>query len=83
MKPRATSQSFVGSLEPIHKLLAGDKPKVEEAIKIAYLESLTREPTAQEMADAKEILNDTPKPIEGMADLRWAIFNSHEFRFLP
>ena len=73
----------MGSLEPLHGLLSGDQPKVDEAIRLAYLETLTREPTPEEVAEAKVILTDGAKPIDGMADLRWAIFNSHEFRFLP
>jgi regulator of replication initiation timing len=75
--------SRVGTLEPLHTLLAGDSPNIDQAIKIAYLEALTREPTAEEIADARAVLTDGVRPIDGMADLRWAIFNSHEFRFLP
>lgn len=75
--------SRVGSLEPIYSLLAGDRPNVDKAIKNVYMEALTRMPTNDEMADARVILTDGGKPLEAMADLRWAIFNSHEFRFLP
>ena len=75
--------SRVGSLEPLHRLLSGDEPNVEEAVRLAYLEALTREPSTAELADAKALLGVGPNPMEGMADLRWAIFNSHEFRFLP
>jgi hypothetical protein len=35
------------------------------------------------MADAKAIIKDAATPAEGLADLRWALFNSNEFRFIP
>ena len=69
--------SRVGTLEPIHKLLKKDQ---NLAIDWAYQEILTRLPTPDEKADARTIVNNTP---EGMADLRWALLNSTEFRFLP
>ncbi len=75
--------SRVGTLEPLYRLLAGDNPDVDQAIRTAYLETLTRQPSAEELADARFILTDGVEPIDGMSDLRWAIFNSHEFRFLP
>lgn len=73
----------VGSLEPMHAMLSGDKPQIGAAIKRAYLECLTREPDADEFAMAKELLESSETPIQGMGDLRWALLNCHEFRFLP
>lgn len=70
--------SRVGPLEPIHAILEKDPDK---AITYAYLEILTRPPTATEFAEAKAILG--ADPFEGMADLRWALLNSNEFRFIP
>jgi mono/diheme cytochrome c family protein len=69
--------SRVGSLEPLHHLLKKD-PNL--AIDWAYQEILTRLPSKEEKADARAIVNGSPK---GMADLRWALLNSNEFRFLP
>ncbi len=69
--------SRVGTLEPIHRLLKKDQ---NLAIDWAYQEILTRLPTAEEKADARTIVNNSA---EGMADLRWALLNSNEFRFLP
>ena len=69
--------SRVGSLEPLHRLLQKDQ---DLAIDWAYREILTRLPSPEEKADARAIVNDDP---EGMADLRWALLNSNEFRFLP
>jgi mono/diheme cytochrome c family protein len=69
--------SRVGTLEPIHRLLKKDQ---DLAIDWAYQEILTRLPTDEEKADARTIVNNSA---EGMADLRWALLNSNEFRFLP
>ncbi|YCM44550.1 DUF1553 domain-containing protein [Verrucomicrobiaceae bacterium 227] len=69
--------SRVGTLEPLHRLLKKDQ---NLAIDWAYQEILTRLPTSEEKVDARAIVNNDP---EGMADLRWALLNSNEFRFLP
>ena len=69
--------SRVGTLEPIHRLLKKDP---DLAIDWAYREILTRYPTDREKSDARTIVNNSA---EGMADLRWALLNSNEFRFLP
>lgn len=73
----------VGDLEPIHKLLVGEKANLEAAIRLAYREILTREPKAEDLAFAHEIIDAAKNPVAGMADLRWVLLNSHEFRFLP
>ncbi len=69
--------SRVGTLEPIHHLLKKDQ---NLAIDWAYQEILTRLPSPEEKGDARTIVNESA---EGMADLRWALLNSNEFRFLP
>lgn len=70
--------SRVGPLEPLHRILLKDH---DLAIEHAYLEILSRRPLSEELADARALL--AADPFEGMADLRWALLNSHEFRFLP
>ena len=70
--------SRVGPLEPIYQILKKD-PKL--AIDRAYQEILTRLPSLDEKSEALALLSADPE--EGMADLRWALLNSHEFRFLP
>jgi hypothetical protein len=72
--------SRVGPLEPIHAALQKDPA---QAIDIAYREILTRPPTEPEKQRALEILNAPGDPADHMADLRWALLNSHEFRYLP
>lgn len=75
--------SRVGDLEPIYKLLTGKAPDVDAAIKLAYLEIMTRRPSAEELKEAKEIIAGGANPLDGMADLRWVLMNCNEFRFLP
>jgi len=72
----------VGSLEPVHALLVGPKSDLDAAIRLVYREALTRDPTADEMADAKAIVKEAGSNLNGIADLRWALFNSNEFRFI-
>jgi hypothetical protein len=70
--------SRVGPLEPVHRIL---QKNPELAIDHVYQEILTRLPGAEEKAEARALLSNDK--LEGMADLRWALLNSHEFRFLP
>jgi hypothetical protein len=73
----------VGDLEPVHALLQGKKQNLDEAVKFAYMEILTRRPNAEELTEGKEIIKASTSPLEGMADLRWVLLNCNEFRFLP
>jgi len=75
--------SRVGDLEPMYKLLTGKTVDVDAAVKLAYLEILTRRPRSEELAEAKEMIGSAANPLDGMADLRWVLLNCHEFRFLP
>lgn len=70
--------SRVGPMEPIHRVLEKDTGK---AIDYAYQEILTRPPTPEEKTFALSLLSEDPQ--EGMADLRWALLNCNEFRFIP
>ena len=72
----------VGALEPLHKLLVGEKANLDAAIALVYREALTREPTADEIVEAKKIVKEAGSSLDGIADLRWALFNSNEFRFI-
>ncbi len=75
--------SRVGSLEPIYRLISGPKADSGKAVRFAYREILTREPSAEELTEGREIVAAAATPIEGVADLRWTLFNCHEFRYLP
>jgi hypothetical protein len=73
----------VGALEPMYRLLEGPKADLDAAIKLAYREAMTREATADEIDEAKKIIKEAKTVLDGMADLRWALLNSNEFRYLP
>jgi len=75
--------SRVGELEPIYPLVAGKKPDLKKAVELVYLELFTREPKAAEVQEGIEIINGGETVKDGVADLRWVLFNSHEFRFIP
>lgn len=73
----------VGDLEPLYSLLQGKSVNLDEAVRLAYREIMTRNPTMDELSDAKEIIAQGANPLDGMADLRWILMNCNEFRFLP
>lgn len=75
--------SRVGDLEPAYQLVTGKRINVEAAVRMSYLDIMTRVPSAEELADAKEIIASASSPLEGLADLRWVLLNGNEFRFLP
>jgi hypothetical protein len=75
--------SRVGPLEPVHSLISGPNANPAKAVEHVYLEILTRRPTAEEMAEAREVIAAGKSPADGLSDLRWAMLNSHEFRYLP
>ena len=73
----------VGELEPIYELLVGETSNVPRAVRLAYAELLTREPSAAELADGQSLVRGGENLLAGMADLRWILLNSNEFRFIP
>jgi hypothetical protein len=73
----------VGDLEPIAKFASGKDVNPDEAVKFAYLEILTRQPSAEEIKEGKEIIAAATSTPDGVADLRWVLLNCNEFRFLP
>lgn len=75
--------SRVGTLEPIYELVCGKQLDLAAAVRYAYREILTRDPSEEELAEGLAIVRQGDSPREGMADLRWVLFNCHEFRFLP
>ena len=75
--------SRVGPLEPIYQTLGGKNPDAAKAVEFAYLEILTRHPSQEELAEARDVISAGSTMVEGLADLRWALLNSHQFRYLP
>lgn len=74
--------SRVGEFEPIYALITEQKD-LDGAVKLAYREILTRDPSADEIKEAKSIIGAHKDPLDGMADFRWILLNCNEFRFLP
>ena len=74
--------SRVGEFEPMYALIVEQK-NPDGAVKLAYREILTREPSADEIKEAKSIIAGHKDPLDGMADFRWILLNCNEFRFLP
>ncbi len=72
----------VGEFEPMYALLVEQK-NLDGAVKLAYREILTREPSADEIKEAKSIIATHKDSLDGMADFRWILLNCNEFRFLP
>jgi len=74
--------SRVGTLEPLHKMLTAKDPNIDKVIEYTYLAALTRKPTEEEHLEAMAIVHTADSVLDGVADLRWVLFNTHEFRFL-
>ena len=53
----------------------------EQLIETIYLRALSRKPTSQELATARELIGDPVTP-EGLADLLWAVFMLPEFQLI-
>lgn len=79
--PLVHEAARVGPLEPLGRVLAG--PGRRDAVRLLYVETLSREPRSREREIAEEVLAAAASPADGIADLRWAVLNSHEFRFMP
>lgn len=78
----ANEAARVGDLEPAHKLLH-EKRDVKDVVELIYIECLTRKPGADELDAALAMFAAYDNRADAVADLRWAIFNSHAFRYLP
>ena len=72
------------NLQLDNELIASKTPEqLDKAIELVYHEILTRNPSAEEADWAKQIIAEAKTPRDGIADLRWVMLNSNEFRFLP
>jgi hypothetical protein len=79
--PLVHEAARVGPLEPLGRAIAVGGRK--DLVNMLYMETLSREPTKEERADAKEVIASAASVADGIADMRWAIFNCREFRFIP
>ena len=51
----------VGDLEPMYALLHGKSPNLDDAVRLAYREIMTRNPTAEEMRMGRQIVSAMPQ----------------------
>lgn len=79
--PLVHEAARVGPLEPLGQAIAVGGRK--DLLNTLYMEALSREPTKEERVDAKEVIASADSAADGIADVRWAIFNCREFRFIP
>jgi len=79
--PLVHEAARVGPLEPLGRAIAAGRR--HDLVGMLYLQTLSRSPTGEERALAEEVIASAASPAEGVADMRWAIFNSREFRFIP
>lgn len=59
-----------------------DKGSAADKVKTLYLATLSRTPSAKEIAAANRILKSAKSPLEAYQDLYWALLNSNEFIFV-
>lgn len=62
--------------------LARAKMEDEELVRQAFLRTLCRQPSADEMAAALKALSQTPKRQDWVEDLLWSLIASREFLFI-
>lgn len=79
----ANQAAEIGDIEPAARLIQ-QNADTRELVKLCYRQILTREPDADELALAiRMIENAGPDRRNALADLRWALLNCNEFRFVP
>ncbi|MFM8802507.1 MAG: DUF1553 domain-containing protein [Planctomycetia bacterium] len=79
--PLVHEAARVGPLEPLGRAIAVNGRL--DLVGLLYLEALSRNPTAEARAAAEDVIAAAAAPADGVADMRWALFNSREFRFIP
>ncbi len=52
---------------------------IDEFIRTAYLRTLSRQPTNEELANCRQHVLISENTVEGMRDLMWALLNTQEF----
>lgn len=79
--PLVHEAARVGPLEPLGRAIATGGG--QDLVGMLYLQTLSREPTAKERATAAAVITAAGSDADGIADMRWALINSREFRFIP
>jgi hypothetical protein len=58
---------------------ATDRPNVEQLINRAYLRTLSRHPTPEEVNRCSAFIEQSENPLDGLRDLVWTLINTKEF----
>ncbi|MEO1984252.1 MAG: hypothetical protein ABGZ24_27365 [Fuerstiella sp.] len=79
-QPLSTETKAVqpGPDEKIEAVFA-DNEKTSQLIGDAYLRTLNRAPTTEELQTSRDHISTTENTVEGLRDLMWALLNTQEF----
>ncbi|MBI3468311.1 MAG: DUF1553 domain-containing protein, partial [Planctomycetes bacterium] len=69
-------QARPASVQVAKEELSGDPRRL---IRQAYLRTVSRPPTSEELANAQKYLRESTTPVNGARDLLWALLNTKEF----
>jgi hypothetical protein len=73
----------IAALEPKQPQVAAAQATAADLdgiIQQTFLRTVSRHPTADELADSRSYLQDSEDPVQGLQDLLWALLNTKEFR---
>jgi hypothetical protein len=68
-----------GWLFQLSSLKPQEHPAIDDLVIGAYLRTLSRRPTEDELKDCRQHLADAENPLAGLRDLMWALLNTAEF----
>ena len=73
--------ALAGAKGSLLNTVMNDKGNESEKIKSLYAATLSRHPSAKEVAGAKKVLSRATTKTEAFQDLYWALLNCNEFIF--
>ncbi len=78
--PETEVQSAVADTEPTASAEpVASKLNTTEVINDAYLRTLSRYPSAEELQTAQTFIAESVNPVDGIRDVLWALLNTREF----
>jgi hypothetical protein len=77
MDDRLSTSGWLKSLEQLHS--QNQLPPTPQLVQEAWLRTLSRHPTEQELSRSLQHITEAESPIEGTRDLLWALLNTKEF----
>ena len=64
------------------KQIEQEKPStdsIDDVVTVAYLRTLSRKPTDDELADCRQHITESEDTVQGLRDMMWALLNTQEF----